>query len=206
MNTSKIEITALFPFPPRQFQLISVMSGFTRLSMKIKYVCRGFISLYVNFHNNRTILSTNLHVRICRCGGGERKKISKDSKYNLAKTTPISSRIEKFRWLQFDQILCEPDTPLPRLSLYIAVVSSKQFPGKKGLLQNNVLNILKHFLSRRQLKLETEVDIQLLTNYVSGSKFLTGVMTLSRLTKTLRGHAALSFVNKNWLIINWSFF
>ena len=43
-------------------------SGFTRLSMKTKYVCRGLISLYVNFHNNRTLWSTNLHVNICRWG------------------------------------------------------------------------------------------------------------------------------------------
>ena len=40
--------------------------------METKYVCRGIISLYVNFHNNRTIWSTNIHVKICRWGG--RKK------------------------------------------------------------------------------------------------------------------------------------
>ena len=38
--------------------------------MKTKYVCRGIISLYVNFHNNRTMWSTNLHVKICSWGGG----------------------------------------------------------------------------------------------------------------------------------------
>ena len=37
--------------------------------MKTKYVCRGLISLYVNFHNNRTMSSTNLHVKNCSCGG-----------------------------------------------------------------------------------------------------------------------------------------
>ena len=63
---------ALFDFPPtsRQFQLISVTSGFTNLSMNTKYVCRGLISLYVYFHNNRTMWSTNLHIKICRWGGG----------------------------------------------------------------------------------------------------------------------------------------
>ena len=40
--------------------------------MKTKYVCRGFISPYVNFYYNRTMWSTNLHVKICRWG--ERKK------------------------------------------------------------------------------------------------------------------------------------
>ena len=42
--------------------------------MKTKYVCRGLISLYVNFQNNRTISSTNLHVKNCRWGGGEEKE------------------------------------------------------------------------------------------------------------------------------------
>ena len=56
-----------------ELQYISVTSGFTRLSMKTKYVCRGLISLYVNFHNNRTMWSTNLHVKICGWGGGEGK-------------------------------------------------------------------------------------------------------------------------------------
>ena len=44
--------------------------------MKTKYVCRGLISLYVNFHNNPMKWSTNLHVKICRWGG-ERNKSPK---------------------------------------------------------------------------------------------------------------------------------
>ena len=70
---------ALFLPPPptsRQFQLFSVTSGFTRLSKKTKYVCRGLISRYVNFHNNRTMWSTNSHVKICRCGEKEKEPIS----------------------------------------------------------------------------------------------------------------------------------
>ena len=63
----------LFRPTSRQFQLInSVTSGITALSRNTKYVCRGLIGLYVNFHNNRTMSSTNLHVKICRWG--ERKK------------------------------------------------------------------------------------------------------------------------------------
>ena len=64
-----------FSFPPtsHDLQYISVTSGFTMLSMKTKYVCRGLISLYVNFHSNRTIKSTNLHVKICRWGEMEKK-------------------------------------------------------------------------------------------------------------------------------------
>ena len=38
--------------------------------MKTKYVCHDLISLYVNLHNNRTMSSTNLLVKICRWGGG----------------------------------------------------------------------------------------------------------------------------------------
>ena len=42
--------------------------------MKTKYVCRGLISLYVNFHNNGTMSSTNLHVvKNCRWGGKEKE-------------------------------------------------------------------------------------------------------------------------------------
>ena len=40
--------------------------------MKIKYVCHGLISLYVNFLNNRTMWSTNLHKKFA--GGGEKEK------------------------------------------------------------------------------------------------------------------------------------
>ena len=40
--------------------------------MKTKYVCHGLISLYVNFHNNRTMWSTNLLVKINRWGEKER--------------------------------------------------------------------------------------------------------------------------------------
>ena len=46
--------------------------------MKTKYVCRGFISLYVNFHNNKTMWSTNLHVKICRWGEKEKEHHSLD--------------------------------------------------------------------------------------------------------------------------------
>ena len=71
--------SALFPFPPtsHELQYISVTSGFTRLSMKTKcHVCRGLISSYVNFHYNRTMWSTKLHVKVCRWGGGKEKEPS----------------------------------------------------------------------------------------------------------------------------------
>ena len=42
--------------------------------MTTKYVCRGLISLYVNFHSNRTKWSINLHVKTWRWGGGEGKR------------------------------------------------------------------------------------------------------------------------------------
>ena len=41
--------------------------------MKTEYVGRGLISLYVNFHNNRTMWSTKLHVKICRWGEKEKE-------------------------------------------------------------------------------------------------------------------------------------
>ena len=50
--------------------------------MKTKYVCRGLFSVYVNFHNNWTMWSLNLHVKVCRWGGG-RKKSSFMLSYNI---------------------------------------------------------------------------------------------------------------------------
>ena len=61
--------------------------------MQTKYVCRGLISLYVNFHSNRTMQSTSLHVKICRWGGeGQRAGVGKLEK---------SRGAEKSRWLFF---------------------------------------------------------------------------------------------------------
>ena len=69
--------TRLFFLPPpptsHELQYISVTSAFTRLSMKTKYVWRCFISSYVNFHYNRTMWSTKLHVKICRWGEKEKE-------------------------------------------------------------------------------------------------------------------------------------
>ena len=42
--------------------------------MKTKYVCRGLISLYVSFHYNWTMWSTNLPIKTCRWGGGKEKE------------------------------------------------------------------------------------------------------------------------------------
>ena len=41
--------------------------------MKTKYVCHGLFSLYVNFHNNRTMWSTVLHVKNLQVGGKEKE-------------------------------------------------------------------------------------------------------------------------------------
>ena len=41
--------------------------------MKTKYVCRGLISIYVNFHNNPNKWSTNLHVKVRRWGEKEKE-------------------------------------------------------------------------------------------------------------------------------------
>ena len=43
--------------------------------MKTEYVCRGLISSYVNFHYNRTMWSTKLHVKICRWGGEGKRAV-----------------------------------------------------------------------------------------------------------------------------------
>ena len=72
----KSRLFFLFPTTSHELQCIFVTRGFTRLSMKSKYVYRALISLYVNFHNNRiwsTMWSTNLLLKICRWGGGRKK-------------------------------------------------------------------------------------------------------------------------------------
>ena len=51
--------------------------------MKTKYVCRGLISLYVNFHNNRTMWLTNLHVKVCRWGR-EGKRAWKNASHTIS--------------------------------------------------------------------------------------------------------------------------
>ena len=61
--------------------------------MKTKYVCRGLISLYVNFHNNWTMWSLNLHVKICRWG--ERKKSLK----RMTQKTVVNCSFEEKRAL-----------------------------------------------------------------------------------------------------------
>ena len=81
VNKISLHFLALFlppppPPPPHTSFNICVTSGFTRFSMKTKYVCRGFNSPYVNFHYNRTMWSTNLHVQNCRWGGKEKEPIS----------------------------------------------------------------------------------------------------------------------------------
>ena len=62
--------------------------------MKTKYVCRGLISLYVSFHNNRTMWPTNLHVKICRWGGGKGKRANKS--YQLAGSGSYSPHLQVY--------------------------------------------------------------------------------------------------------------
>ena len=45
--------------------------------MKTNYDNRGLISLYVNFLNNRTMWSTNFHVKSCRWGKRKKSHILK---------------------------------------------------------------------------------------------------------------------------------
>ena len=74
--------------------------------MKTKYVCRGLISLYVIFHNNRTMWSTNLHVKFCRRGGGgkSRGKQSKNRRWRREDywalfQSPFSKYVLRFLYL-----------------------------------------------------------------------------------------------------------
>ena len=62
-------------FPPTSLkhEFYGLTSGFTRLIMKIKYVCHGLISLHVSFHDNRTEWTVTSNIKICRWGGVRKK-------------------------------------------------------------------------------------------------------------------------------------
>ena len=68
---------SILRLPSLKLQLFSVTSGFTRLIIKAKYVCRRFISLHVKFHNNWTSWSIKFRVKLCwwGAGGGKRAKL-----------------------------------------------------------------------------------------------------------------------------------
>ena len=78
------------PLTSHELQYISLKRRFMRLSMMTKYVCRGLISLYVNFHNNRSLSSTNLHVK--RASGG------KEGKRAVTKCSNQSSKSKKLKF------------------------------------------------------------------------------------------------------------
>ena len=52
--------------------------------MKTKYVCRGFISPYVNFHYNQTMWSKDLHVKICRWGGKGKRALTSFANFRIS--------------------------------------------------------------------------------------------------------------------------
>ena len=63
------------PPPPTSLkhEFYGLTSGFTRLIMKIKYVCHGLVSLHVNFYDNRTKWTLTSIIKICRWGGEEKE-------------------------------------------------------------------------------------------------------------------------------------
>ena len=65
--------------------------------MKTKYVCRALISLYINFHNNRTMWSTKLHVKFRRWGGEEKEPLNGMVFINQNNKTVIANGIKN--WL-----------------------------------------------------------------------------------------------------------
>ena len=66
--------------PPHSlnYEFYGLTSGFTRLTMKAKYVCYGLVSLHVIVHDNRTKWTVNSSIKICRWGvKGKRVKFWK---------------------------------------------------------------------------------------------------------------------------------
>ena len=65
--------------------------------MKTKNVCRSFISQYVNFNYNRTMWSTNSHVKNCRWGRKRKKSQNASAcagKQTFTKTLNCKTQIE----------------------------------------------------------------------------------------------------------------
>ena len=63
--------------------------------------------------------------------------------------------------------------------------------------QNNLLDLLKHDLSRRQLKLEFEADIQLNTSHASDRNFCNCLYDFGLADQSSTCDALFSFVNSN---------
>ena len=77
------QLAAVFPSPPppppptsHKHEFYGLTSDFTRLIMKTKYVCHSLISLYVNFHDNRTKVNRNFKYKNLQVGGKEKEPIS----------------------------------------------------------------------------------------------------------------------------------
>ena len=73
------EVAALFPPPPPnsyKHQFYDVMSGFTRLLIKTKYVCCGPVSPHANFLVNRFVGTVILLVKIAGGGKGKRAEVA----------------------------------------------------------------------------------------------------------------------------------
>ena len=72
--------------------------------MKTKYVCRGLISPYVNFRNNRTMWSTNLREKFAGAGGESKKsrpllrtkmQNGKQTEYNLCNSNRLLCKLHR---------------------------------------------------------------------------------------------------------------
>ena len=62
------------PTTSHEHQYYGLMQDFTRLFMKTKYVCIGLSYWHVNFHDNRTMQTVILIIKVCRWGA-KRKRV-----------------------------------------------------------------------------------------------------------------------------------
>ena len=90
-SSKEWEIKRLFflpqsPLTSYEHQFFDVMSGFTRLIMKTKYVCHGpHVRPHVNFRGNRSVGTVILLAKNCKWGGGEGKRANETNVLPRAK-------------------------------------------------------------------------------------------------------------------------
>ena len=73
-NISRLFFLGLPPSPTSdEHQFYGLTSSFTKLIIKLKYICHGLIYLHVNCHDNWTMQTVTFNCKNLQVGGGARK-------------------------------------------------------------------------------------------------------------------------------------
>ena len=89
-------------------------------------------------------------------------KITNNEFYRRCNTQKLSDRVKKMRWFMFGHILRSDTTTPAFTSLYFAVTNN--YKSREGRHQCNLFNTLIQDLKYRNIKLDSEIDLQKLRN------------------------------------------